>query len=45
MKVRLSKEICSVIIPQRKKDDIIFEKDEFIKSKTTIEIKFSKTSI
>ena len=34
---RLSKEICSVIIPQRKKDDIIFEKDEFIKSKTTIE--------
>ena len=34
---RLSKEICSVTIPQRKKDDIIFEKDEFIKSKTTIE--------
>ncbi len=34
---RLSKEICSITIPQRKKDDIIFEKDEFIKSKTTIE--------
>ena len=34
---RLSKEICYVTIPQRKKDDIIFEKDEFIKSKTTIE--------
>ena len=34
---RLSKEICSVTISQRKKDDIIFEKDEFIKSKTTIE--------
>ena len=34
---RFSKEICSVTIPQRKKDDIIFEKDEFIKSKTTIE--------
>jgi acetyl-CoA acetyltransferase family protein len=34
---RLSKEICSVGIPQRKKDDIIFEKDEFIKSQTTIE--------
>ena len=34
---RFSKEICSLTIPQRKKDDIIFEKDEFIKSKTTIE--------
>ena len=35
---RLAKEIVAVEIPQRKKDPIIFEKDEFIKSTTTPEI-------
>lgn len=35
---RLSKEIIEVKIPQRKKDDIIFDKDEFVKPKTTPEI-------
>ena len=35
---RLAEEIVPVIIPQRKKDPIIFEKDEFIKSTTTLEI-------
>jgi len=35
---RLSKEIIPVRIPQRKKDDIVFEKDEFIKPNTTPEI-------
>lgn len=31
-------EIVKVIIPQRKKEDIIFDKDEFIKPNTSIEI-------
>jgi len=35
---RLAEEIVPVIIPQRKKDPIIFEKDEFIKATTTLEI-------
>lgn len=35
---RLAKEIVSVEIPQRKKDPIIFEKDEFIKPNTSIEV-------
>ena len=35
---RLKEEIVSVEIPQRKKDPIIFSKDEFIKSNTTLEI-------
>ena len=34
---RLSEEICQVNIPQRKKDDIIFLNDEFIKPHTSIE--------
>ena len=34
---RLSEEICQVTIPQRKKDDIIFSDDEFIKPNTSIE--------
>ncbi len=34
---RLSKEISSITIPQKKKEDIIFVKDEFIKPHTTIE--------
>jgi acetyl-CoA acyltransferase len=34
---RLNKEICSVNIPQRKKDDLIFETDQFIKPHTTLE--------
>ena len=34
---RLNKEICSVSIPQRKKDDLIFETDQFIKPHTTLE--------
>ena len=34
---RLSEEICQVNIPQRKKDDIIFLDDEFIKPHTSIE--------
>ena len=34
---RLSEEICQVILPQRKKEDIVFEKDEFIKPATTLE--------
>ena len=34
---RLKKEICAVTIPQRKKDDIIFQADEFIKPYTTLE--------
>lgn len=33
----LAEEIVSVSIPQKKKDPIIFEKDEFIKPSTTIE--------
>jgi 3-oxoadipyl-CoA thiolase len=35
---RLGKEIMAVPIPQRKGPDIIFEKDEFIRPKTTEEI-------
>ena len=35
---RLSKEIVSVEIPQRKKDQIIFLKDEFVKPNTTKEV-------
>jgi 3-oxoadipyl-CoA thiolase len=35
---RLSKEIMPVPIPQRKAPDLIFEKDEFIRPKTTVEI-------
>ncbi len=35
---RLAEEIVSVSIPQRKKDPIIFDKDEFIKPNTTIEV-------
>lgn len=34
---RLQKEIVAVEIPQRKKDAIIFDKDEFIKPQTTLE--------
>lgn len=34
---RLAKEIVAVEIPQKKKDPIRFEKDEFIKSSTTLE--------
>ena len=35
---RLNEEIVTVEIPQRKKDPILFEKDEFIKGGTSIEI-------
>ncbi|MDC7997505.1 3-oxoadipyl-CoA thiolase [Gilvibacter sediminis] len=35
---RLAKEIVPVTIPQRKKDDIVFAADEFIKAGTTKEI-------
>lgn len=35
---RLAEEIVAVHIPQRKKDDIIFDKDEFIKPTTSLEI-------
>jgi acetyl-CoA acyltransferase len=35
---RLAKEIVPVEIPQRKSDAIIFDKDEFVKPKTTVEI-------
>lgn len=35
---RLDKEIVSVEIPQRKKDPIVFSKDEFVKPTTTKEI-------
>lgn len=34
---RLAEEIVAVSIPQRKKDPIIFDKDEFIKPHTTLE--------
>ena len=34
---RLAEEICSVKIPQRKKDDLIFSSDEFIKPHTSLE--------
>jgi 3-oxoadipyl-CoA thiolase len=35
---RLSKEIIGIEIPQRKKDPIIFDKDEFIKPQTQLDI-------
>lgn len=35
---RLAKEIVPVEIPQRKSDAIIFDKDEFVKPNTTVEI-------
>lgn len=35
---RLAKEIVTVEIPQRKKDSILFSKDEFIKPTTSLEI-------
>ena len=35
---RLAKEIVSVEIPQRRKDPIIFDSDEFIKPKTSLEV-------
>lgn len=35
---RLAEEIIAVNIPQRKKDDIIFDKDEFIKPTTNLEV-------
>lgn len=35
---RLAKEIMPVPIPQRKKEDLIFENDEFIRPQTTAEI-------
>ncbi|MEM8526473.1 MAG: 3-oxoadipyl-CoA thiolase [Bacteroidota bacterium] len=37
-KGRLAKEIISVSIPQRKKDPIVFDQDEFIKPNTTLEV-------
>jgi len=35
---RLAKEIVAVEIPQRKKDPIVFEHDEFIKPNTSLEV-------
>ncbi|MEZ4855752.1 MAG: 3-oxoadipyl-CoA thiolase [Gelidibacter sp.] len=35
---RLAKEIVTVEIPQRKKDPILFSKDEFVKPNTTLEV-------
>lgn len=35
---RLAKELMSVEIPQRRKDPIIFDKDEFIKPNTTLKV-------
>ena len=35
---RLAEEIVAVHIPQRKKDDLIFDKDEFIKPTTSLEV-------
>lgn len=35
---RLAEEICAVEIPQRKGDVLKFDKDEFIKSNTTLEV-------
>ncbi|MDF0717500.1 3-oxoadipyl-CoA thiolase [Muricauda sp. 334s03] len=35
---RLQEEIMPVEIPQRKKDPVIFEKDEFVRPSTTVEI-------
>ena len=37
-KGRLSEEIVEIKIPQRKKDPIVFKKDEFIKENTSLEI-------
>jgi 3-oxoadipyl-CoA thiolase len=34
---RLAQEICNVKIPQRKRDDLIFSSDEFIKPHTSLE--------
>ncbi len=34
----LAEEIVPVVIPQRKKEDIIFDKDEFIRPSTTVDI-------
>ena len=35
---RLTEEIIPIRIPQRKKDDLVFDKDEFVKPGTTLEI-------
>ena len=35
---RLAEEITPVAIPQRKKDDLIFDTDEFIRANTTLEV-------
>lgn len=35
---RLAKEIAAVSIPQRKKDPIVFSKDEFVKASSSLEI-------
>ena len=35
---RFAEEIVPVLIPQRKKDPLVFDKDEFIKPNTTLEI-------
>ncbi len=35
---RLAKEIAAVSIPQRKKDPIVFDKDEFVRPETTLEV-------
>ncbi len=35
---RLAKEIAAVSIPQRKKDPIIFDTDEFVRPETTLEV-------
>ena len=35
---RLAKEIIPIEIPQRKKDPIVFDKDEFIRASTTMEV-------
>jgi len=35
---RLAEEIVAVHIPQRKQDDLIFDKDEFIKSTSSLEV-------
>jgi len=35
---RLAEEIIPVIIPQKKKEAVVFEKDEFIKPSTTLEV-------
>lgn len=37
-KGRLAKEIIPIEIPQRKKDPIVFDQDEFIKPKTSLEV-------